>query len=100
MRGLSFNRITPPGTAEVIDNGSDEGRHGRQSHALTVHFLQQRLPLWIDKIQFSQVEDRFAVMRGGLGGQPALAEFRDPWAGELAFQLEPEFAGAVVQSDL
>ncbi len=100
MRGLSFNRITPLGTAEVVDNGSDEGRHGRQSHTLAVHFLQQRLPLGIDKIKFREVEDRLAVMRGGLGRQPALAQFRDPGAGKLAFQFEPEFAGAVVQSDL
>jgi hypothetical protein len=100
MRGLSFNRITPPGTAEVIDNGSDEGRHGRQSHALAVHFLQQRLPLGIDKINFREVEDRFAIVRSGLGGQPALAKFRDPGARELTLQSKPEFAGAVVQSNL
>jgi len=100
MRGLSFNRITPPGAAEVVDNGPNEGRHGRQSHTLAMHFLQQRLSLGIDKIKFREVEDRFAVMRCGLGRQPALAQFRDPWSGKPALQFEPEFAGAVVQSNL
>jgi hypothetical protein len=100
MRGLFFNRSTTAGVADFVDDGSDEGRHGHQGRALTVHLLQQRLPLGIDEIEVGEIEYGFAVPGSGLGSPPALAELIDPRAREPAFQLEAKFAGAVVQSDL
>ena len=100
MRGLFFNRSTTVRVTNLVNDGPDEGRHSHQGDALTMHFLQQRLPFGVDEIEIGEIQKSLTVPGSGSRGLPALAEFPDPRAGEPAFQLETKFAGTVVESDL
>jgi len=96
---LSFNRTTTASVADLFDDGLDQGGGGHQSDFMSMHFRQEALARGIDEIDVAEVQNSDSAAGGGGCRLPALAQFFDPGAGEAALEVEPEFAGAVVEGD-
>jgi hypothetical protein len=65
-----------------------------------VHFGEQLLAFRVDEIHFAEIHHSLAPGGGRRGRLPALAQFRHPWSGQLAFEAESQFPYTVEQSDL
>jgi hypothetical protein len=95
-----LNASTPYRVANFCHQGLHHGRAGRQAHSLAVHLGEQRLPLNVDEIHLTKVQDGLAAARGRAGCVPALPQFTHPWAGQLPLEIKAQFIRAIVERDL